>query len=451
MATVRNADTATLGRLFDSLSVLQSAGPDNPRVSRGETWIVVDPGIFVSGPTFTGTGFTFDAAGRPTGGTVTEVRVPQFKVVPGYGVAGIEVPLTALYAAAVQGAGEALVPGLLGGDDTFPPDFGVKGTLRGYGGDDVFHVQLGPPVDGPPAVDGGPGADTVALSRFDADLRSNTTVEVGPGSLVAGRPDTGERIACTSVEAVRFDDGTLSFAPDTVGGRVYILFEAALGRAPGAAELGYFADAAERHGLPAAASGLLAAPEARAGDLGGLDGAGFIDAVYRSALGRGAEPGGLEYWQGRLDAGGEGGRGAVLAGIAASDEAEGRWAAAIAPGVFGADPDAVAAVRAYLAATGALPNALNLAYFAALSVREVEGVLAYNSIDRGLSDADFVAALVRNAYGPDAADPEAVAYYTQALGRFPDARADVLHAYAFSPGMDARVAPHVTDHGVLYA
>jgi hypothetical protein len=84
-------------------------------------------------------------------------------------------------------------------------------------------------------------------------------------------------------------------------------------------------------------------------------------------------------------------------------------------------------------------------------VRETESVLAYGSIDRGLSDADFVAALVRNAYGPDASDPEAVAHYTQALGRFPDARADVLHAYAFSPGMDARVAPHVTDLGVLYA
>jgi hypothetical protein len=447
MATVWNADTATLGRLFDSLSALQSAGPDSPGVSRGETRIVVGPGIFVSGPTFTGTGFAFDAAGRPTGGTVTEVGVPWYKIIPGYGVAGIEVPLTTLYAAAVQGAGEALVPGLLGGNDTFLPDIRAAGTLRGYGGDDLFHVQLGPPVDGPPAVDGGAGADTVALTRFDADLRSNTTVEVGSGSLVVGRPDLGERVTCTSVEAIRFDDGTLSFDPAAVGGQAYILFEAALGRAPGAAELGYFADAAERHGLPAAASGLLAAPETQA-RLDGLDAAGFIDAVYRSALGRGAEPGGLEYWRGRLDPG-EGGRGAVLAGIAASDEAEGRWAATIARGVFGADPDAVGVVRAYLAATGAPPNALNLAYFAALPVREIEVVLAYNFA--GVPDADFVAALVRNAYGPDASDPEAVAYYTQALSRFPDARADVLHAYAFSPGMDARVAPYVTDHGVLYA
>ena len=447
MATVRNADTATLGRLFNSLSVLQSAGPDSPRVSRGETRIGLDPGTFVSGPTFTGTGFSFDAAGRPTGGTVTGVHVPGYKVVPGYGVAGIEVPLAALYAAAVQGAGEALVPDLLAGNDTFVPGFGATGTLHGYGGDDLFHVQPGPAL-GPPAVDGGAGMDTVALSRFDADLRSNTTVEVGSGSLVVGRPDLGERVTCISIEAVRFDDGTLSFDPATVGGQVYILFEAALGRAPGAAGLGYFADAAERHGLPAAASGLLAAPETRA-RLDGLDAAGFIDAIYRSALGRCAEPGGLEHWRGRLDAGGDGGRGAVLAGIAASDEAEARWAAALATGVFGADPDAVAVVRAHLAATTALPNALNLAYFAALPVRDIEDVLAYNFA--GVPDADFVATLVRNAYGPDASDPEAVAYYTQALGSGAGTRADVLHAYAFSPGMDARIAPYVTDHGVLYA
>jgi hypothetical protein len=108
-------------------------------------------------------------------------------------------------------------------------------------------------------------------------------------------------------------------------------------------------------------------------------------------------------------------------------------------------------VRAYLAATGAPPNALNLAYFAARPVRDVEEALAYNSAGLGVSDADFVAALVRNAYGPDASDPEALAHYTEALGRFPDARADVLHAYAYSPGMDARVAPYVTEHGVLYA
>src|SRR3712207_8464491 len=41
MATVRNADSATLGTLFNSLSVLQSAGPDSPRVSRGATQIAL--------------------------------------------------------------------------------------------------------------------------------------------------------------------------------------------------------------------------------------------------------------------------------------------------------------------------------------------------------------------------------------------------------------------------
>ncbi len=220
MATVTNADGATLGRLFDSLSVLQSTGPDSPRVSRAATYIVVDPNPFASGPTFTGTGFTFDAAGRPTGGTVTAAHVPWYKVVPGYGVAGIEVPLTTLYAAALLGAGEALVPGVLGGNDTFLPEFRVAGTLHGYGGDDLFHVQLGPPVDG------GAGMDTVVLSSFAADLRSNTTVEAGPGSLVVGRPDTGERVACASVEdiiAISAVEGvTTVLSVETVAARISV-------------------------------------------------------------------------------------------------------------------------------------------------------------------------------------------------------------------------------------
>jgi hypothetical protein len=336
---------------------------------------------------------------------------------------------------------------LLGGGDTFLLGTGVAGTLYGYGGDDLFRVGLGLPVDG------GPGVDTVALSRFDADLRSNTTVEVGPGSLVVGRPDLGERVTYTSVEAIRFDDGTLSFDPATVGGRVYVLFQAALGRAPGAAELGYFTDAAERHSLPATASGLLATPEGRA-RLGGLDDAGFIDAAYRAALGRGADGDGLEHWRGRLDAAtdGGGGRGAVLAGIAGSDEAESRWGAALAPGVFGADPDTVAAVRANLAATGApAPTALSLASYGERPARETEEFLAEYVLPKGLSDADFVALLIRNAYGPDASDPDAVAYYTQALATGGGTRADVIHAYAYSPGIDARVAPYITDQGVLIA
>ena len=48
MATVRNADTATLGRLLDSLSALESAGPDTrspPAWTRASPPYVTDHGV----------------------------------------------------------------------------------------------------------------------------------------------------------------------------------------------------------------------------------------------------------------------------------------------------------------------------------------------------------------------------------------------------------------------
>lgn len=443
MATVFNTGTEGLGGLIDSLSSLRSAGPDDPGVGRTATLIALgannSPGP--SGPVFTGTGFTFDAAGRPTGGTVIGFDAPGFKTILGYGITGIQVPLTTLYAAAVQGRGNALVPELLSGNDTFEASTVSPATLSGYGGDDLFRFLSGR------SVDGGAGVDTVE----SGGLRSDTTVEVRPGSLLMTLPMASTSATYTSVETIRFADGTLSFDPATAGGQVYIFFQTALGRAPGAGELGYFTDAASRYGLPAVASGLLATPEGQA-RLGGLGDAGFIDAVYRAALGRGADPGGSQFWQGRLAAG-DAGRGAVLAGIAATDEAKGRASAAIAPGIFGVDPDAVGVTRVYLAATGAPPSAASLAYDATQPLYGLEKSLANN----GLSDADFVASLIRNAYGAGASDPGAVAYYTQILSgagtpaALLDARAAVLDAYAFSPGIDARVAPYVTDRGLLLA
>ena len=456
MATVTNAGTADLGSYFDNLSNLTNNNP---------YYIRVPTQINLGGPYFDGTGFTFDATGRPTGGTIIQVSTTSTLgargvVLPGFKISGIQVPLTTLYAAAVQGTSATLVPGLLSGDDTFVVQRPTS-TLYGYDGNDLFRIGLG---EGP-SVDGGAGVDNVALGR----LRSDTPVEVRPGSVLLTEtgynPFTGinynSQATYTSVDSIRFLDGTLSLDPATVGGQVYILFQTAFGRAPGTGELGYFTDAASRYGLSETASGLLATPEAQA-RLGGLDGAGFIQAVYRAALGRDADPGGLQFWQGRL-ATGDAGRAAVLAGIAATDEAKNRFAAAIAPGIFGADPRAVAVDRVYLAATGALPSADNLSFWANTdpllyhnaagrynttvgSLSDLEKQLATN----GLSDADFVASLIRNTYGADASDPGAVAYYTQAL-RNGGTRADVLDAYASSPGIDARVASYITDHGVLHA
>lgn len=83
MATVEISDAATPAVLFDTLAVLQSAGANDPNVARGATAITVTTAAVPAGSvTFSGTGFTFDAAGRPTGGTVTGVSEPFYRPPP---------------------------------------------------------------------------------------------------------------------------------------------------------------------------------------------------------------------------------------------------------------------------------------------------------------------------------------------------------------------------------
>ncbi len=74
---------------------------------------------------------------------------------------------------------------------------------------------------------------------------------------------------------------------------------------------------------------------------------------------------------------------------------------------------------------------------------------AYDAGGARLSNAEFVDRVIRNAHG--APDPVASAYYTAQLDAGAGTLADVLHAYAFSPGIDARVAPYITDHGLVFA
>ena len=60
------------------------------------------------------------------------------------------------------------------------------------------------------------------------------------------------------------------------------------------------------------------------------------------------------------------------------------------------------------------------------------------------SNAGFVNTMIQDAYSTP--DPAASACHTAQLETGRGARADMLAAYAFSPGADARVAPYVTDH-----
>jgi hypothetical protein len=457
---------AQIGALVDAVGEAQAAGRGTVRTP---TLVSYEVPFSSLGPVLTGTGFAFDAAGNPTAGTVTGLDlVWNGKGAPtdpgGPRLSGVAVPLVELYDAGSRRQGAGLAPALLAGDDLFEhraaPAFGV--AVSAYGGDDVVDIDVGGGYGLPPsgAVDGGPGRDAAVLNQFYGGVADAVTpAGVALRYDIPGTLDPTGSMVFASVETLRFLDGSLYTDPDTTGGRAYALFLAVLGRAPDTVSLGHWDDAARSYGEEAAARGLLASPEGRArlGPPG--DDAGFVAALYREALGREPEGAGLGFWTGRLSDGAS--RAAVVAGVAGSEEAQGGLAPAFGGGVFAANPLAIGVLRVELAAYGRVldPDAVARGIEDLRSGRQtlrdreevIAGVVsgAYDAGGARLSNAEFVDRVIRNAHG--APDPVASAYYTAQLDAGAGTLADVLHAYAFSPGIDARVAPYITDHGLVFA
>jgi len=104
--------------------------------------------------TYLGVGFTYDGAGRPSGGVINQTNY-AFGGEPVYQVGGLSTPVADYITWATTGDDEASQQTLFGGADVFSgsaqPDL-----LRGYGGADAMAGG-----DGDDRLDGGPGADTV--------------------------------------------------------------------------------------------------------------------------------------------------------------------------------------------------------------------------------------------------------------------------------------------------
>ena len=353
------------------------------------------------------------------------------------------------YQVASLGLGEALAPTLLGGDDVFTENGDTHSgpyepsTVYGYGGDDEFDFNYLPQLL---SVDGGPGLDRAVLPL----LYGTTPAIISPGQVVLAAGSN----SFTSVETMQFLDGSLFLDPQTSGGRTDALFQAILGRVPDTVSLGYWDSALQSYGAQAVAQGLLATPEAQA-RLGTLPDAGFVTALYQGVLDRSPEAAGLSYWTGQLAAGSS--RALIATQLTGTDEVQAHLAPTFGAGLFAISPLAVAAARIEIAAYGT-PDGLVSDNFPVddlsllrsgsetlLSFKQ-NTASALSAQTAAQTNAGFVNTVIQNAYGTP--DPAASAFYTAQLDSGRGARADVLAAYAFSPGVDARVAPYVTDHGL---
>jgi glucose/arabinose dehydrogenase len=219
----------------------------------------------------------------------------------------------------------------MAGDDALA---GGPGSDRLWGGPGNDRLAGGPDADW---VSGSDGTDTLVLSGARADY--DVSLTSGGISTLADRRaggDGADRVS--AVEVLRFADGWLALDGRTPLGSALRLYEAALGREPDPIGLGFWTGALEagRITLAEAARSFVASAEFQA-RYGAPDNAGFVDLLYRNALGRAADADGLAYWTAALDTGAISRAEAVL-GFSESAELVAATAAPFAVGVFAPAP-----------------------------------------------------------------------------------------------------------------
>lgn len=164
------------------------------------------------------------------------------------------------------------------------------------------------------------GAPTYAFSGPLANYTINVTAS---GVLVTDKTGVEAPVTLASNSRIKFADQSLSFDVNGQAGQLYRLYQAAFGRTPDAAGLGYWLDVLDRGtSLNDVASGFIGSAEFTSlfGASASLSNAAMIDAFYRNVLGRAGEQAGVDYWVGVLNGGVA--RNVVLMGF--TDSAENR-------------------------------------------------------------------------------------------------------------------------------
>lgn len=339
-----------------------------------------------------------------------------------------------------------------------------------------YHWQRGGETGGYADIDGATG-DTYLLGRDDVghSLRlvanytdGHGTLETVTGSgteLVTARSiavenvgnevsrpiegltssEIGMRLADGDVLApaegtssIHLTDGTISYAADSDAAYLTRLYGGLLGRGGDANGLSSWAHMSGG-GLDKiqVATSFLNSAEYQANHAGLTD-AQFVDNLYGSLLGRGAEEAGSAYFNGLLAAGVS--RAEVLAAVADSAEAQAHWSSISSAGIFVPSKD-VGLVRAtYETAFGRDADPDGLAFHTAF-LREgatisqfgdvIESSTEFQVVHGAQNDHDFVASLYQQGLGR-AGSEEEIGHYEVVLASHASDRGDVVMAFATS-------------------
>jgi hypothetical protein len=177
------------------------------------------------------------------------------------------------------------------------------GTLHGMAGNDTLIGGAGADVlDGGPGNDqlvGGAGIDTAVYHGARA-LYSIT--KSGAGWSVVDNSGVDGSDQLTSIERLRFSDVTLALDVNGDAGQAYRIYQAAFGRAPDQAGLGFwikFMDAGMS--LTEVAAGFMASSEFKGIYGANPSHADFVNKLYLNVLHRPGDAAGVQFWLTALD------------------------------------------------------------------------------------------------------------------------------------------------------
>lgn len=322
------------------------------------------------------------------------------------------------------------------GDQSSDPDdfiFGGKLGDRLIGGAGNDLIDGGPGNDfiqGGPGFDtlyGGSGQDTAVFDLAEQAYKITPTTGrdgilqyvINGNQIMA--PDLADLLV--GIDYVRFSDkvvkldpgsnqplfGSISHAPSDQGAKIFAMYMGILGRKPellGAEHWAHFLEAGGS--IRAMADGFLNSPEG-INRTGSSDNKTFVELLYQTTLGRGADQEGFTYWVNALSNGQS--RADVGLGFVLSAEHFDQLSYALDAGIVTPDKASSDVARLYYAVLDRAPDAGGLAYWTALVKRGTsmtsvaETFLSAPEVQSktaSLTNAQYVDMIYQNALGRNA-------------------------------------------------
>ena len=311
--------------------------------------------------------------------------------------------------------------------------------IYGNEGNDLIFAddnEIGSTLAGDDFIAGGAGSDSIAggagfdVAYFDLPRRAYTILSTSfgfPGefplgllgmnvagiTVTTGSGAAAETDRLIEIEELRFVDGRFVTNPNDVVAQVYRVYEAGLDRAADLIGLNSWSQQISA-GLPlnAFANAVVQSPEFQV-RYGALDNVAFVQQLYQNVLGRGGDPGGVNFWVGSLNAGST--RGDVLLGFANGPENTANTAGVTTAGIWDQDEQAAQVARLYDTAFNRPPD---LGGFLA-NKAALDGGATLDQLVRSFEQSPEFAAL----YGGPGVAPQTLvnALYVNALNRPADA------------------------------